>query len=148
MASHQELSDRRRYKRMRLPSAEQVAPPASPRKTLAKPLMVTRARTGSGPQTLFGYADNIGPGGLEIRTLRPKEPGTRHAVEFSLPEPLDIAVSCICEVVWARPYASRSPLPPAMGLRFVDLPNEIAEAITGWIEHERRYPPGPTRRAA
>jgi uncharacterized protein (TIGR02266 family) len=127
-------------------SAVQPLSPAGPRKTLAKPLIVTRARDGDGPRTLFGYAHNIGGGGLEIRTLRPKPPGTRHSVEFSLPKPLEMSVSCTCEVVWSRPYASRSPLSPAMGLRFVDLPGETADAIAGWIEHERLHPPGPARR--
>ena len=103
------------------------------RQNLRVPITVIRARIGDGPGTFFGYAYDISRDGLGIRTLSPKDPGSRHRLEFSLPAPLSETVTCNCEVAWTRRFAEAPELQPGMGLRFLDLPDEIAVAIDRWI---------------
>ena len=103
------------------------------RQSLRVPITVIRARIGDGPGTFFGYAYDISRDGLGIRTLSPKAPGTRYRLEFDLPPPLSLTVVCHCEVVWTRRFAESPARQPGMGIRFLDLSPETAEAISRWI---------------
>lgn len=91
-----------------------------------------------GHLTFFGYASNISRSGLFINATCPKEPGEQFEVEIPLPAPLDHAVRCTCEVVWARRRMDDFRLVPGMGVRFVDLPEDEAAAIDDWIEDAQR----------
>lgn len=103
------------------------------RKALRAPLIVLRVKLDDGRKSFFGYAKNISRSGLFISTANPREPGERFQVELSLPAPLGNKVQCACEVVWKRLYSKGSPFEPGMGLRFLELPEEVAKEIDGWV---------------
>lgn len=106
------------------------------RRDLPRPITVLKADPHDRSKTFFGYAKNISRGGMMIGATNPREPGSRFRLEIPLPEPLDIVVTCICEVVWNRRWAKNDCHEPGMGLRFLDLAPEIAETIDDWIESE------------
>jgi len=112
--------------------------PADQRKHLRSPLIVLRVKLDDGRKSFFGYAKNISRSGLFIASVSPKEPQERFQVELSLPAPINRSVQCTCEVVWKRPYSKGAPHEPGMGLRFLDLPEEVAVAIDRWIQSAGR----------
>lgn len=109
---------------------------AHKRKSLRSPLIVLRVKLDDGRKTFFGYAKNISRSGLFIATVNPREPGERFHVELALPAPLGRSVQCDCEVVWKRLYSKGSSHEPGMGLRFIDLPEEMADVIDRWVRAE------------
>lgn len=115
-----------------------LPPAADRRRSLRAPLIVQRVRVDEGRTTFFGYARNISRGGMFIAATHPRDEGSRFDLEIPLPKPLDYTVRCTCEVVWRRPWAKGIRLDPGMGLRFVDLPGEDADAIDRWIGESAR----------
>lgn len=109
-------------------------PAADQRKNLRSPLLILKVKLDDGDRAFFGYAKNISKSGLFIATVNPHEPGSRFQIEVPLPEPLSSSVQCGAEVVWKRHYTRGGPYEPGMGLRFLDLPLEVAESIDGWIK--------------
>ena len=109
---------------------------AEDRKFLHAPITVLKTDGNGGPKTFFGYAKNISRSGMMIGATRPKEPGSRFLLEIPLPEPLNVTATCTCEVIWKRDWAKKKCNEPGMGLRFVDLPEDIASAIDTWLERE------------
>ncbi|BCR03339.1 hypothetical protein DESUT3_04080 [Desulfuromonas versatilis] len=107
--------------------------PADARKHLRSPLIILKVRLEDGGKAFFGYARNISRSGMFISTVNPRDPGNRFPVEIPLPPPLNRRVTCNCEVVWRRLYDRTSPYEPGMGLKFLDLPGEDAEAVDEWI---------------
>ena len=103
------------------------------RKKLRSPLLVTKARMDLGGKIFFGYAKNLSRGGIFIAATNPREAGSRFQLEMGLPAPLKMTIQCSCEVVWKREFAKKSPYEPGMGLKFLDLSEEIAERIDRWI---------------
>ncbi len=108
-------------------------PPADSRQALRAPIMVLQAEVTDEHKSFFGYAKDLSKSGMMIGTINPREPGSQFWVEFSLPEPINRIAKCHCEVVWQRPYSRESQYDPGMGLRFLDLPADMAEAIDEWI---------------
>ncbi len=108
------------------------------RQALRAPITVLRADCTDGHKTFFGYAKDLSKSGMMIATINPREPGSRFWVEFSLPEPVNRIAQCHCEVVWQRRYSREHRYDPGMGLRFLDLPEDMAEAIDGWIHELQR----------
>jgi uncharacterized protein (TIGR02266 family) len=104
------------------------------RKRLRSPLLITQARMDSGGKVFFGYAKNLSRGGIFIATINPREPGSQFQLEIDLPSPLNIPIRCSCQVVWKREFSNKSLLEPGMGLKFLDVPEEIAERIDLWIK--------------
>jgi len=76
--------------------------------------------------------------GMMIGTINPREPGSQFWVEFPLPEPVNRVAKCHCEVVWQRRYSREHRYDPGMGLRFLDLPSDMAEAIDKWVHELER----------
>ncbi len=109
-------------------------PEADQRKNLRSPLLILKVKLDDGDRTFFGYAKNISKSGLFIATVNPHEPGSRFQIEVPLPEPMRTSVQCGAEVVWKRHYTRGGPYEPGMGLRFLDLPQGVAESIDGWIK--------------
>jgi uncharacterized protein (TIGR02266 family) len=120
------------------PRSSAEPPGAERRQSLRAPLIIQRVQIKDGRRTFFGYAKNISRGGMFIGATNPREPGARFQVEIPLPAPLDVTVTCNCEVAWARTWSKDSSADPGMGLKFLDLPEEIAEKIGQWIEDRRR----------
>lgn len=106
------------------------------RTPLHSPITVLRTDGNGGPKTFFGYAKNISRSGMLIGATRPQEPGTRFLLEIPFPDPVNRVAICTCEVVWKREWAKRKCHEPGMGLRFIDLPEDIASAIDTWLELE------------
>lgn len=109
---------------------------SDPRKNLRSPLIALRVRMDDGQKSFFGYTKNISRSGIFIGTVNPREPGSQFRVEIPLPAPLNRTVECTCEVVWKRHFTKGAPYEPGMGLRFTDLPEEIAIAIATWIDSQ------------
>jgi len=109
------------------------SPPVAQRKNLRSPLIVLKVTLDDGTKSFFGYSKNISRNGIFIGTVNPREPGSTFQVEMNLPAPIGVTVQCTCEVVWKRPFRKGSPYEPGMGLKFLDLPLPIAEAIDRWV---------------
>lgn len=108
-------------------------PIADKRAQLRAPLMIKKIRLDDGTKSFFGYSTNISCSGLFISTVNPAEPGSRFQIEIPLTVPLAMDVRCECETVWKRNYSPQSPYPPGMGLRFIDLSDEIKHQINEWV---------------
>lgn len=113
-------------------------PPSDSRQALRAPIMVLQAEVTDGHKSFFGYAKDLSKSGMMIGTINPREPGSQFWVEFSLPEPINRVAKCHCEVVWQRRYSREHQYDPGMGLRFLDLPAEMAEAIDQWTHELER----------
>jgi uncharacterized protein (TIGR02266 family) len=103
------------------------------RRTLRVPLIVEKLPCGDGRKTFFGYARNISRGGLFIATVNPREPGEQFDLQVTLPASAQLILRCRCEVVWKRHFVQGGKLEPGMGLRFLDLPPESANALEDWL---------------
>lgn len=103
------------------------------RSNLRVPLIVERLSCGDGRRTFFGYARNISCGGLFIATVSPRELGEQFDLQVTLPAPSGLTLHCRCEVVWKRHFEQGGRYEPGMGLRFLDLPAESAEALARWL---------------
>jgi uncharacterized protein (TIGR02266 family) len=108
---------------------------ADKRKHLRYPILILKVTGGGQKQHLFGYAKNISRGGLFIQSVNPREPGERFIISFHIPD-TEIQVRCKCEVVWMRKYHPKEKLEPGYGLRFLDLPAGVADAIEEWIKKQ------------
>jgi len=115
---------------------EQPDVQANQRTSLRSPLLVLKVKVDAGRKFFFGYAKNISRGGMFIATSNPKETGSRFQVEIPLPSPLNQVVSCTCEVVWQRQFKKNSPHEPGMGLKFIDLPESLSDAIDSWVKSQ------------
>lgn len=100
------------------------------RKYLRIPIIVTKVKAEQNGNIFFGYATNISKGGFFIQTVSPKDKGEQFTVEFELPENL-LRIRCLVEVVWKRNYIPGKNH-PGMGLKFIDLPEDLAEKIEDW----------------
>jgi uncharacterized protein (TIGR02266 family) len=80
-----------------------------------------------------GFGQNLSEGGIFVAThaLRPK--GTRLDVAFTLPGN-HRRIEVEGEVRWVRAYSETSDSPPGMGLSFVSLSAEDAQAIRAFSE--------------
>jgi len=114
---------------------------ADPRIRLSTPMIVMRIPADGGGRRLFGYAKNLSRSGMYIGSVNPREPGESYQVELKIPPPVAREVKCGCEVVWKRQYQSDARHEPGMGLRFFDLPDDVAEAIDDWAHS---LAPNPT----
>lgn len=104
------------------------------RKSLRTSLVVLRVTATERGKTFFGYADNISRSGMFIGTENPRNPGSRFLVEITFPKPIAKTVRCSCEVVWKRIHNPESDHKAGMGIRFLDLPKDVAKAINTWVE--------------
>jgi uncharacterized protein (TIGR02266 family) len=115
-------------------SQQPERPVADKRKNLRSPLLILKVKIDDGDKVFFGYAKNISKSGLFISTVNPQEPGSLFKIEVPLPEPLNSSVQCEAEVVWKRHYTRGGPYEPGMGLRFLDISDEVADSIDEWIK--------------
>ncbi len=114
------------------------------RRSLPHRLAVLKVDAPEDRHTLLGYAESITRTGMMIGTVWPKRVGSRHLVEFALPDPADLVVRCTCRVAWARPH-SEDRQKPGMGLEFLDLPEPVADRIDSLWQGDAR-PPARVRR--
>lgn len=105
------------------------------RRILAPPLLIVRQWEADGATTFFGYARNISRTGLFIGTVNPREPGARFDLQIPIP-PLQRCVACRCEVIWQRHFSKDCHDEPGMGLKFIDLPEEVGAALDAWVREQ------------
>lgn len=103
------------------------------RRNLRVPLIVEKIPCEDGRRSFFGYARNLSRSGVFISTVSPRTPGEQFDLHLRLPASAGFNVNCRCEVVWQRRFARDARYEPGMGLRFLDLPEEAAEALERWL---------------
>jgi len=115
---------------------ENNIPPADFRQSLRSPLIIQKVRIDSERPVFFGYSKNISRSGLFIATTNPIEIGEQLDLEIPLPGSQTGSIRCCCEVVWRRPLGKHLPFEPGMGLKFVNLSEEISQLLDQWIEQQ------------
>ncbi len=97
---------------------------------------------GSEDNFYLGFTGNISEGGLFISTNNPMEVGSKIKVKLTLPG-IDQPVELDAEVRWVRDIdVSDEGLPPGMGVRFLNIPEDIKKAIQDFIkEREPEFYP-------
>jgi len=80
-----------------------------------------------------GYIDNIGSGGLFIKTTEALPVGTLVDLEFNLPQ-TDQIVRSKARVIWTRPESmSTEKVPPGMGTEFIDMDPKDRELLKRYL---------------
>lgn len=102
------------------------------RKNLRNPILVLNVKLESRNKTFFGYAKVIGRGGMFIASVNPRQIGEEFIIEFSLPD--KTLIRCKCCVTWRREFVPRSPYEPGMGIKFMDLPEEIIDKVDSLVK--------------
>lgn len=113
----------------------------------ARPAPVSDAERRDGPRVLvdlevdyaseenylFAYITDVSATGIFVRTTTPEAPGTHLNLRFSSEDPEHIEIEG--EVIWVNPYRPGAPdnLHPGMGIRFVNLDNELRERLLALI---------------
>jgi Tfp pilus assembly protein PilZ len=108
------------------------------RENLRSPLLILKVRLDDGRKVFFGYTKNISRNGMFVASVNPREIGSRCQMEILLPRPLNQTVRCTCEVVWQRQFSQKSRHEPGMGIKFLDMPEDAAEAIDAWVKNESK----------
>ena len=67
-----------------------------------------------------------------IATVNPREIGEEFMIEFSLPD--KTPVRCKCRVVCRRDFVPRALHEPGMGIKFLDMAEEIGNKIDRWVK--------------
>lgn len=112
---------------------EYTAEQKNKRRAVRSAMIVEKVPCEDGHKTFFGYAKNISRGGLFISTVKPREVGEQFTIEVTLPTPSRLAIRARCEVVWKRHFERKGQFEPGMGLRFIDLNEELGAQIDDWV---------------
>jgi uncharacterized protein (TIGR02266 family) len=85
---------------------------------------------------LFAYITDISATGIFVRTTVPEAPGTHLNLRFLSEHAGPVELEG--EVIWVNPYRPGTPdnLHPGMGIRFVNLDNELRDRL---LELIRRF---------
>lgn len=112
------------------PPSELDALPEQERRASKRVSLVTQIRTvvEGQLQTLVGYSKNISSGGIFIETETPAEKGTELVLRFKL-QPQG-------EILEARAVVTYRLGDAGMGLRFVDLPGSVRQAIEAFVQEQ------------
>jgi hypothetical protein len=110
---------------------------ADQRLNLRAPLIIQKVHLDEERSVFFGYTKNISCSGMFIATTHATEPGTRLSLEIPLPAPLNNVIRCECEVVWKRPFGKHLPFEPGIGIKFIDLPADVAAQIDDWAKQHQ-----------
>ncbi|MCF6267230.1 MAG: PilZ domain-containing protein [Desulfuromusa sp.] len=111
-------------------------PKADLRKSLRSPLIIQKVHIDGERPAFFGYSKNISKSGMFIATTNPIQPGEQINLEFPLPVPLKGTVRCLCEVIWKRPHGTHLPFEPGMGMKFIDMPEDVSDQLDDWIKEQ------------
>ena len=118
---------------MKGPTSNQDLPER--RKHLRNSMIVLKVTEGAERPHFFGYTRNVSREGLFIESINPRNPGERFVITFQIPDTA-IKVRCQCEVVWIRPYRSKSKEQSGYGVKFLDIPEPVAISIDEWIKEQ------------
>jgi hypothetical protein len=106
------------------------------RRALRSPIIVFKVKQEGAPEHLFGYAKDISCTGLFITSINPRTPGEQFAISFQIPD-IQIKVRCRCEVVWMRKYDPKIKAEAGYGVRFLDIPEDVAQTIDAWVTQKK-----------
>jgi uncharacterized protein (TIGR02266 family) len=86
---------------------------------------------------LFAYIVDISETGIFVRTTTPEPPGTHLNLRFR-PDDASAQIEIEGTVIWVNPYrpGAMDNLHPGMGIRFVELEDEIKDRL---LELVRRF---------
>ncbi len=76
---------------------------------------------------IYDYSYDMSEGGIFLSTSEPRSVGDRIKLGFILPEVLE-EIEVTGEVTWVNPPGSQD-LPPGMGIKFLELPEDKKELI-------------------
>jgi uncharacterized protein (TIGR02266 family) len=107
-------------------------PGTEARKTKRKPIKIEITLIGD-HNFYVGFAENISAGGVFVATHEPHEIGSEVKLELTLPN-LEKPIRTKGTVRWVRPYRESNDGPAGVGLAFVDLPAEEAEAVHAFTQ--------------
>jgi c-di-GMP-binding flagellar brake protein YcgR len=119
---------------MELPDTPKKTPDR--RRALRSPIIIFKVEEEDDRGHLFGYAQNISCSGLFITSINPRTPGEQFTISFQIPD-TQISVRCRCRVVWMRKYDPKIKAESGYGVRFLDIPEEVARAIDAWVIQRR-----------
>ncbi len=105
---------------------------ANRRKNLRKQLLVLKVRGEDKRGVFFGYAKTMSRGGMFITSVNPRKVGEEFEITFKLPG-VAPDIRCKCSVIWMREYDSLVKQEPGMGIKFIDLDNEVRDKIDAWV---------------
>jgi type IV pilus assembly protein PilZ len=110
---------------------------ASDRRAAPRVLVDLEVDYGLEDNYLFAYITDISETGIFVRTTTPEQPGTRLNLRFS-PDNETTPIEVEGEVIWVNPYRPGTPdnLHPGMGIRFVELDNDLRDRL---LELVRRF---------
>jgi uncharacterized protein (TIGR02266 family) len=83
---------------------------------------------------LFAYIVDISETGIFVRTTTPEPPGTHLNLRFR-PDDASAQIEIEGTVIWVNPYRPGAPdnLHPGMGIRFVELEDEIKDRLLALV---------------
>ncbi len=106
------------------------------RKNLRRQILVLKVKGEDQKGTFFGYCKTVSRGGMFITSVNPRRLGEEFDITFMLTGD-DLEIKCRCVVVWVREYDAYNRQEPGMGIKFIDLSEEIRDRIDGWMEKSR-----------
>jgi uncharacterized protein (TIGR02266 family) len=109
-----------------------MSAPGAPGRSSSRIPVQTQVDLSSDSNVFTGFSTNLSEGGVFVATLNLLPVGTAVDLTFSLPGKVRIAVQG--EVRWTREVDDRAPdVFPGVGVRFVDLSPEAAQAIHRFV---------------
>lgn len=106
------------------------------RKNLRRQILVLKVKGVDQKGTFFGYCKTVSRGGMFITSVNPRRLGEEFDITFMLTGD-DLEIKCRCVVVWVREYDAYNRQEPGMGIKFVDLGEEIKDRIDAWMEKSK-----------
>lgn len=106
------------------------------RKNLRRQILVLKVKGEDQKGTFFGYCKTVSRGGMFITSVNPRKLGEEFDITFTLTGE-DLEIKCMCVVVWVREYDAYNKQEPGMGIKFVNLSEEIKDRIDAWMEKSK-----------
>ncbi len=96
----------------------------------------------------LGFADDLTPGGVFIRTANPMELGEQFLLKLHMSDgagPIEMA----CKVIWTNKYGKESQhLRRGMGVKFLNIADDLQKRVEEFIKSQRKKEPSPRDRRA
>lgn len=106
------------------------------RKNLRRQILVLKVKGEDQKGAFFGYCKTVSRGGMFITSVNPRRLGEEFDITFMLTGD-DLEIKCRCVVVWVREYDAYNRQEPGMGIKFVDLSEEIKDRIDAWMQKSK-----------
>ena len=96
----------------------------------------------------LGFADDLTPGGVFIRTPNPMDLGEQFLLKLHMSDgggPIEMA----CKVIWTNKYGKESQhLRRGMGVKFLNIADDLQKRVEEFIKAQRKNEPSPRERKA